>query len=262
MKHLPRIISKILLLTLITLGLSGCPLGSSEPGETKGRAVMFIGMDISGSFMQRWFFEDSIRFLAHYIYAHLNGFDGLAKPSHLFVGSIGGAKQDEPKTFYPIQTFEHRSVAEIETKLREIFPKKVQNPFTDYNAFFEQISVHVRNKKLVLKPISIVMLSDGIPDAKNRDGRQEYRTIKLKSLENLARDITLRVLYTSAEVGMNWQTRVPRDRVKIWSQDADVMKSWKDDKIFQPGLPFSQQSRFFHWLKENVDFGVARKRVD
>lgn len=242
--------------------LTACPFGANENTESKGRTVMFIGMDISGSFKRRWFFDDSVRFLSHYIYAHLNGYDGLAKPSHLFVGSIGGAKPDEPKTFFPIQTFEHRNVGEIETKLREIFPKNVENPFTDFNAFFEQISVHVKNKKLVLKPITIVMLTDGVPDAKNRDGKQEYRTIKLNALENLARDITLRVLYTSAEVGMNWQTRVPRERVKIWSQDADVMKMWKDAKIMQPGLPFAQQGRFFSWVKDNVDFPVPRKRVN
>src|SRR5690606_37345386 len=153
-----------------------------------------------------------------------------------------------------IQTFQHRSVKEIERKLIEIFPRKRPNKFTDYNAFFQQIAVFVRNKKLVLKPITIIMLSDGIPDAPMKDGKHDYRSIKLQSLETLARDITLRVLYTSAVVGMNWQTKVPRQRVKVWTQDANVMKDWKDPHIMVPGKKFSEQERFFSWVKDNVDF--------
>ncbi len=61
---------------------------------------------------------------------------------------------------------------------------------------------------------------------------------------------------------MNWQNRVPRDRVKIWTQDADVMKTWSDKTIMQPGLAFAQQKRFFLGRKKTFDFPVPRKRVD
>ena len=257
--------TKMRLLPLVLLLLlTACPFGKSgsSGGAGNGRAVYFIGVDISGSFMQSKYFDDSLRFLAHYIYAHLNGLGGLTKPGSLFVGSIGGDKADEPKTFFPIQTFENRSIKEIENQLKKIFPKKKGNPFTDYNAFFEQISVFVRNKKLVLKPITIVMLSDGIPDAPKKNGKHDYRSFKLKTLENLARDITIRVLYTSAVVGLNWQDKVPRQRVKVWTQDANVMTYWKDSKIMVPGKKFEEQDRFFAWVKDNVDFRVPRKRVD
>ena len=66
---------------------------------------MFIGVDISGSYVNGNYFDDSIDFLAHYIHAHLNGYGGLEVPNVLFVSSIGGAKTNEPKTFFPIQTF-------------------------------------------------------------------------------------------------------------------------------------------------------------
>ncbi len=102
--------------------------------------------------------------------------------------------EQNPTSQKPFSLFKLLST-EASVRLKQSYEKssqkKVQNPVTDYNAFFEQISVHVKNKKLVLKPISIVMLSDGIPDAPNRDGKQEYRTIKVKALENLARDINL-----------------------------------------------------------------------
>jgi hypothetical protein len=238
--------------------LAGCSFGGD--GE-RPRLSLFVGVDISGSFMRGGYYDDAINFLSHYLYAHLNGLGGLEVPNALFVSSIGGATANEPKTFFPRQTFENKSVEEIARKLREIFPKGKENSFTDYNAFFEQVALTVRNKKLVLRPVSVVMISDGIPDVR-REGRTDFRSIELKPLEGLARNITLRLLYTNAEVGKNWQTRVPRSRVKVWTQDSEVMVSWKDPKIFAPGTPIEEQERFFSWIGDNVDFGVSARRVD
>lgn len=248
----------MLALLLPALLLAGCSLGSGEP---RPRLSMFIGVDISGSFMSGQYFDDSIDFLAYYIYAHLNGLGGLEVPSVLFVSSIGGARADEPKTFYPIQSFENKSIQEIKTGLKEIFPRENPNPFTDYNAFFEQVALTVKNKNLVLRPISIVMVSDGVPDVK-RGGKTDFRSIVVKPLEKLARSVTIRLLYTDAVVGKYWQTRVPRSRVKIWTQDAEVLMSWKDPKILMPGRPIEEQDRFFDWISDNVDFGVRSRSVD
>ena len=248
------------LLSLLALGLlfSAC---TQDIKSSKPRLSMFIGVDISGSFVHSGYFDDSIKFLATYIYSHLNGLGTLEKPNVLFVGSIGGARADEPKTFYPIQTFEGKSVEEIEAKLWEIFPKKKLNPFTDYNAFFKQIALTVKNKNLVLRPISIVMLSDGIPDIK-KDGKTAFRSIDLSPLEKLSRNITLRLIYTDPVVGMNWQTQVRRRRIKIWTQDAVVMQTWQDTTIFRPDTNIVAQDTYFAWVKDNVDFGVRAQRVD
>lgn len=159
------------------------------------------------------------------------------------MGSIGGAKPNEAKTFYPIQSFQNKSVPEIAAKLREMFPKETPNPFTDYNAFFEQVAQTVKNKNLVLRPISIVMLSDGIPDVKTQ-GKTDFRSIKVKPLETLARSVTIRLLYTDAVVGKNWQTKVKRTRVKIWTQDAEVLVFWRDPKILAPGKPWRNKPSF------------------
>jgi hypothetical protein len=222
---------------------------------------MFIGLDISGSFLHTKYFDDSIDFLAHYLYAHLNGLGGLEVPNVLFVSSIGGARENEPKTFFPIQTFENKSIEEIKEKLREIFPKNVSNPYTDYNAFFEQVALTIRNKNLILRPISIVMISDGIPDVK-KNGETDFKSLVVKPLEQLARSVTIRLLYTSAVTGRNWQTKVSRRRVKIWTQDAEVMVYWKDPAILLPDTTMEEQERFIAWLKDNVDFGVRSRRVD
>ncbi|HEM49508.1 MAG TPA: hypothetical protein ENO27_04785, partial [Caldithrix sp.] len=122
-KLLPVIIGLSIIISINSCGFGGQP----EP-----RLSMFIGVDISGSFIKGKYFDDSIDFLAHYIYAHLNGLGGLDVPSVLFVGSIGGEKKDEPKTLYPISDFENKSIEEIKMQLKKSFPKNKFNPFTDY----------------------------------------------------------------------------------------------------------------------------------
>ncbi|MBN2202018.1 hypothetical protein JW777_08710 [bacterium] len=226
----------------------------------KARLSLFVGMDISGSFVKGPYFDDSIDFLAHYLYAHLTASGGLEKPNVLFVGSIGGARAGEPKTFYPIQTFENKSIDEISAKLREIFPKDSLNPFTDHNAFFEQVALTVKNKNLLMRPISIVMISDGMVDVHSGE-KTDIRSIDLQPLERLARSVTIRLLYTDPVTGKSWQTRVKRQRVKIWTQDAQVMTAWKDSTLMQPGVPFEDQTRLFEWIKDNVDFGVRSRRI-
>jgi plasmid replication initiation protein len=111
-----------------------------------------------------------------------------------------------------------------------------------------------------MRPISIVMISDGIPDV-NSEEVTDIRSINVQPLERLARSTTIRLLYTDPVTGKGWQTRVKRQRVKIWTQDAEVMKAWKDSTIMVPGKPLEEQSRFFDWVKDNVDFGVRSRRV-
>ncbi|MBF0442054.1 MAG: hypothetical protein HQK54_09130 [Oligoflexales bacterium] len=228
----------------------------------KGRDVIFIGVDISGSFKNSPDYNDSLAFISRYLYAHLKGYSELKPPHSLFVGSIGGTKPDEPKTFYPIQNFEYKEIQGIEDELHRIFKDIKPNQFTDYNTFFKQVTVFVRNKKLSLKPITIILLTDGMPDAPKVEGKLDYRSFNLTPLENLSRNITIRVLYTSAEVGMNWQEKVPRQRVRIWTQDASVMRNWKSKDIMLPDQKFEKQERFFSWIKDNVDFPVRAKRVN
>jgi len=247
-------------ISLLT-GLVFIVIGCSLDAEQKPRLSLFVGVDISGSFINSGYFDESLNFLAHYIYAHLESIDDLEEPNVLFVSSIGGAQPDEPKTFFPIQTFENKSVEEIEERLHDIFPDTVQNPITDFNAFFEQVALTLRNKNLVLRPVSVVMVSDGVPDIK-KDGETDFRSLDLSPLEQLSRNITIRVLYTDPVTGRNWQTKVPRRRVKIWTQDAEVMTTWNDSTIYLHDKPIVEQARWTEWVKDNVNFGVRARRVD
>lgn len=240
--------------------LSSC---LSIEGKPEPRMALFVGVDISGSFMRGKHFDDSIEFLAHYLFLHLKGLGGAEKPQSIFVGSIGGSTVNEPKTFFPIQAYEHRSVEEIQSELKKQFPKKKENPFTDYNAFFDHVGQTIKNKNLIMRPIQIVLLSDGKVDVAGKGERRAHvRSLKLDPLERLTRDLTLRLLYTDAVTGRSWQTEVPRKRAKIWTQDAVIMKEWRDSKIMLPGHPLQDQRRFFDWLKDNVDFAVRAQRIN
>jgi len=240
------------------------PAGIKDAADAPkpGRLVMFIGVDISGSFMSSKTFDNSIEFLAHYIHAHLNGLGGMEIPNALFVGSIGGVTKGEAKTLFPIQTFQDRSIEEIDAQLRVLFPRKQENPFTDFNAYFAQVAEMVDAKKLILKPISIVLITDGQPDLGGMSRSAKFRSIKLKPLENLSRNITLRVLYTEAVTAKSWRDEVPRKRVKVWTQDAIVMTEWNSPKTLVPGRSPAEQQRFFSWVKDNVDFQPRLRRVN
>src|SRR5262249_50725084 len=171
--------------------------GSSKAPEVAApRLVMFIGVDISGSFMNGRYFDDSIAFLARYIHGHLNGLGEMEVPHSLFVGSIGGATKDQAKTLYPIEAFQNRSLEQMEQRLHEIFPKGRVNTYTDFNAFFTQVGDMIDQKKLLLKPISIVLLTDGDPDmgdaSASTDKDAKFRKLSVSPLEGLSRNITVR----------------------------------------------------------------------
>jgi hypothetical protein len=238
------------------------PAAQEKAATEAGRLVLFVGVDISGSFMKGRYFDDSIQFLARYLHAHLNGYGGIEKVHSLFVGSIGGEKYEEAKTLYPIQTFQDRSIEQIEAELRKIFPSQRVNKYTDFNSFFEQVADMVDSKKLILKPLSIVLLTDGLPDLGGNSNQEKFRSMKLKPLEGLSRNITLRVLYTDAVTAKGWRDEVPRKRVKVWTQDAVVMTEWNHPKTLLPGTATSRQEKFFAWVKDNVDFNPRLKPVD
>jgi len=250
---------------VLVLCLSSCNTEELFEGwftENQPRLVMFVGVDISGSFLKGKYFNDSLHFLANYLYAHINGVQGLEVPKELFVGSIGGSNVGEAKTLFPIQTFEYLTIPEIHAKLKEIFPKSKVNEFTDFNAFFHHIGETVTNRKLILRPLAIVLISDGIPDVPEANRDEAFKTIVLKPLENLSRNIVIRLLYTDAQTGDQWSSLVPRRRVKILTQDAVVMKEWRDPSIMISGKNFEDQDRFFDWVKDQVDFPVRLRRVD
>lgn len=250
----------LILLAATVLSVGGClPQQQAEP-----RLSLFVGVDVSGSYTNSSHFKDSLRFMSYYLYGHLNGIGGLEKPRALFVGSIGGDKPNEPKAFHPIQEFEHKSPKEIEEKLHQLFSQG-GNALTDFNAFFRRVSEVVQKRSLVLAPLTIVVLSDGVPEIPTGKGKKRkilhgaYSKIDVSPLEFLARNVTIRVLYTSPKVAAEWERSIPRERVRIWPVEAEVMHGWHEQ--FQDLPALGEETRFLEWVHDVVNHRVRRRRI-
>ena len=243
---------------LWTAAFTGLVLGCTPPANAPPpRSTLVIGLDVSGSFRTGGNFDDAIEFASLYIYAHMKGFNDLRRPTDVFVGTMGGQRAGEAKTFHPIQDLSGKTPSQISASLRAWFPET--DPITDYNAFFERIAVHVQRQNLTLAPLSIVMFSDGVPDIPGARGDELYRRIDLKPLEYLSRSVTVRLLYASTKVAQRWESHVPRKRVRLWTQDASVMEGWRRH-VVTAAAPERQDS-LWSWMKNVVDFRVRRGKV-
>lgn len=234
---------------------------AEDDSDGDRRLSMFVGIDVSQSFYKGQTFQEALDFLSQYLYIHLKGLGGAERPKALFVGPIGGNMRSEAKTLFPIQQFENKTVHEIRQTLVEALPKK-PNRYTDFNSFFRIVGDIIRDRKLILRPTSIVLISDGKPSGGLGPNGISLRNIKVAPLESLSRNITVRLLYPESTVSAAWRDRVKRKRVKIWTQDLLVMRGWNDPKIFDPHASIETQPRFLEWVRENVDFDPRGKRVD
>lgn len=235
-------------------------LGCAPPANAPPpRSTLVIGLDVSGSFRQSGHYDEALNFAAFYIYGHLNGLGGLRQSTDVFVGTLGGDRPGEPKTFHPIQDLTGKSVNEIATDLRRWFPEV--DPLTDFNAFFDRVAVHVKRQNLVLAPLTIVMFSDGLPDMPGRGLSVDslYGLVNLSPLEYLSRNVTVRLLYADPGVAQNWERRVKRQRVRFWTQDQAVMPGWRRHLV--PGTAPEAQDSLWSWVANIVDFRVRRGRV-
>lgn len=252
---------------VVVMTAAGLVLGC-QPAENRRTvpATLVVGLDVSGSFRASPHFEDAVALAAWYIYGHVNGLGGLRRSTAVFVGSLGGEQAGQPKSFHPIQDFTGKSPAQIAADLRSWFPET--DNVTDYTAFFHRAAVHIRRQNLVLAPLDVVILSDGVPDishgqhvAHPHDPKWAppeamYTNVDLTPLEYLSRSVTVRVLYATPPVARGWEQWVKRQRVRIWTQDADVMQGWR--RWFVPGAPPERQDSLWSWVSKIVDFRVRR----
>jgi hypothetical protein len=241
---------------LVAALLVGCSHPEDQEPAKPAASTMIIGIDVSGSFRDARLYDDAVEFAANYIYAHLNGLGGLKTPTSLFVASVGGARPGEPKAFHPINDFQNRSVSQIAADLRAWYPST--DEYTDFNAFFQRVSGMIKERGLILAPLNVIVLSDGVPDVppgtKLAAGETAYQRIDLSPLEYLSRSVTVRLLYASPTVGENWKKQVRRKRVRLWTEEAQVMTGWHTQ--VKPDVPLDQQADLWKWVADNVDFRV------
>ncbi len=252
------LIGSALLAAVFIGAMTGC---TGEPAEPrKPKTTLFVGVDASGSFKNSGYYENALSFLAHYIYGHLHELGGLDRPQALFVASVGGRDLREPKTFHPIHDFEDKDIPQIEAELKKWFPPT--DRVTDFNPFFHEVARIAKERNLILSPINVMIITDGVPDSTATSAKagtiELYQRIDLKPLEYLSRNVTLRLAYLSPKVGQHWRAHVPRQRVRLWTVDAEVMKTWKEK--LQPDVELPEQERFWKWLRENVDFRIRSSK--
>ena len=224
------------------------------------RSTLVVGIDISGSFRDTPFYKEALDFAGLYIYAHVHGLGGLRPATDVFIGSLGGERVGEPKSFHPIQDFTGKSPEQISADLRAWYPET--DPITDFNAFFQRVAVHVRRQNLVLAPLNVVMFSDGMPDipgASRMTADQLYGKVDLGPLEFLSRSVTVRLLYATPSIAQHWERRVKRTRVRIWTQDSQVMQGWR--RFMAPGVAPERQDSLWSWMDKIVDFRVRRQKI-
>src|SRR5262245_7291398 len=186
---------------LVLLGLVAC---APKEGSPPPKSTLVVGLDISGSFRKSGQFDNALRYASLYIYGHVNGIGGLKPATDVFVGSLGGERVGEPKTFHPIQDLTGKSPEQIEADLRTWFPDV--DPVTDFHALFDRTSAHITRQNLVLAPLNIVMFSDGFPDFPNAgrlSPKELYAKINVQPIEYLSRNVTVRLLYAQPTVAQN-----------------------------------------------------------
>jgi hypothetical protein len=237
----------VLIAVVAVLALAACAPSSDSPRVA--RSTLVVGIDVSGSFRANH--KSSIEFAANYLYAHLRGLGGLKQPTAVFVGSIGGERPQETKSFQPIHTFQNMSVKEIADYLNKEYPAR--DGLTDFNPFFTRVATLIKRQNLVLSPIEIVMFTDGLPDIAG-DSITKYTKIKLNDLEYLSKSVTVRLLYPRPTTAVRWEKRVPRHRVRMWTVDDEVMNTWR--KHLNPNAPPDRQDALWKWMHDNVDFRV------
>jgi hypothetical protein len=246
---------RTLLVAGTALALAACaPSQSSEPPKN----TLVVGIDASGSFRGAHY-DDAVEFAAAYLYGHLHGLGGLRVPTAVFVGSVGGSQPGDAKAFHPIHDFRNKSAAEIAQDLRTWFPP--EDALTDFNAFFDRVATLVKRQNLVLAPLDIVILSDGVPDTgpkSHPDSLAPYATLSVDPLEFISRSVTVRLLYPTPTVAVGWERGMPRNRVRLWTVAAEVMQGWHEQVT--PGTPLDDQDALWSWVRDNVDFRV-RSRV-
>src|SRR2546426_7684967 len=78
----------------------------------------------------------------------------------------------------------------------------------------------------------------------------------LSPLEYLSRNVTVRLLYADPPIAQLWENKVPRKRVRLWTQDSEVMKGWRRHMV--DGVPIERQDSLWSWVEHVVDMRVRR----
>jgi len=118
--------------------------------------------------------------------------------------------------------------------------------------------VHIKRQNLVLAPLNIVLVlrrRGPIPGAGRMSAPQLYAKIDV-SRSNICRATSRSVAYAQPQVAPKLGKLVPRNRVKIWTQDQNVMVGWHAMRSRASAM--ERQDSLWSWTQQIVDFRVRR----
>ena len=228
--------------------VGACADPPAAAASRRSAPTLFVAVDATGTLAHERY-DDAMAFLAWYVHGRVNGLGGLPVPGDLVVTAVASTSEAPVRS---VEDFVGRSVAEIEADLRAWFPPG-DGP-RDFTAFFRRVARTVAERHLVLTPITVLVLTDGVPG--KRAAASAYREIDLRPLDFLARRITVRLAWTSPPVAERWRSLAQRARVRLWTVDQEVMKSWRAQ--LAPDAPPAGQGRLWQWVRETIDVRVRR----
>ena len=56
-----------------------------------------------------------------------------------------------------------------------------------------------------------------------------------------------------------WRRHVPRERVRLWTVDGEVMKTWREK--LGPNRDLDEQVRFWKWVQDTIDYRVRSSKL-
>ena len=86
-----------------------------------------------------------------------------------------------------------------------------------------------------------------------------YANVDMAPLEYLSRSVTVRLVYATPPVAQGWERWVKRSRVRIWTQDVEIMQGWRRHLV--PGAAPAAQDALWKWIRQIVDFRVRQGRI-
>jgi len=242
---------------LLALGLLACKPPADTPPP---RSTLVVGLDISGSFRKSGQFDPAMRYASLYIYAHVNALGGLKQATDVFVGFFGWRARRTTQNVPSHSGSERQVAGGNRGRPASLVPRRG----SDHR--FQRLLPADRRPHQAAKPgpgsvehRDVFRRCPRFPGAGRLPAPQLYAKIDVSPIEYLSRNVTIRLLYAQPTVAQNWEKLVPRNRVKIWTQDEQVMAGWRRHEV--AGVPLDRQDSLWSWTQQIVDFRVRRGKI-
>jgi len=119
----------------------------------------------------------------------------------------------------------------------------------------------MKERNLVLAPITVMVVSDGIPDVRDGSIRSgtpaSYQQIDLSPLDCLSNSVTFRLVYASPKVRDSWLAQAGEARsCPVLGRRVRRHEGWRAQ--MKSDTDPANQDRFWKRVRDSVDYRVRR----